>query len=80
MLNAPTTVVRSVMLRLAAAVGLALIPVHTSALAADARPDFAGKLPAHVGEWKKPTKPALYDESRLVADASAKRTWLLVLA
>jgi len=33
MLNAPTTVVRSVMLRLVAAVGLALIPVHTSALA-----------------------------------------------
>lgn len=65
MLNAPTTVVRSVMLRLVAAVGLALIPVHTSALAADARPDFAGKLPAHVGEWKKPTKPALYDRKTL---------------
>jgi hypothetical protein len=64
MLNLPTAMGRTV-LRLVAAAGLALILVHPSALAVDARPDFAGKLPAQVGAWKKPAKPALYDRKTL---------------
>jgi hypothetical protein len=64
MFNTPTTATSRVILGLIAA-GLALLPAHTSALAADGRPDFAGKLPAHVGEWKKPAKPVLYDRKTL---------------
>ena len=54
----------AIMLRLAAAV-LSLTLVRTSALAAEARPDFAAKLPAQVGAWKKPAKPVLYDRKSL---------------
>jgi hypothetical protein len=61
MLNTPTTT----MLRLVAATGLALLSVSTPALAADEMPDFSGKLPTHVGEWKKPAKPARYDRKTL---------------
>jgi hypothetical protein len=65
MSNAPTTMIPTALLLVLAAAGLALVAVPTSALAADARPDFAGKLPANVGEWKKPAKPALYDRKTL---------------
>lgn len=54
-----------VVLCLAAAAALSLIPIRTSALAADVRPDFAAKLPARVGAWKKPARPALYDRKTL---------------
>ena len=64
MLNPPTAMGCTV-LRLVAAAGLGLILVHPSALAIDARPDFSGKLPAQVGEWKKPAKPVLYDRKTL---------------
>jgi hypothetical protein len=53
------------MLRLAAAAALALTLGRTSALAAEARPDFAAKLPARVGAWKRPARPVLYDRKSL---------------
>jgi hypothetical protein len=52
-------------LRLAAVAALSLILVRTSALAVEARPPFAAKLPARVGVWKKPARPALYDRKTL---------------
>jgi hypothetical protein len=64
MLN-PAVAMGCTLLRLAAAAGLALILVQPSALAVEARPDFASRLPAQVGDWKKPTKPALYDRKTL---------------
>jgi hypothetical protein len=39
--------------------------VTTSAASAEASPDFAAKLPAQVGEWKKPAKPTFYDKKTL---------------
>ena len=65
MFNAPTTVICAMILRLVAATGLALLSVSTPAFAADEMPDFSGKLPAHVGEWKKPAKPERYDRKTL---------------
>jgi hypothetical protein len=54
-----------VTLRLVTAIVLTLLAVRTSALAAEEKPDFAAKLPAQVGEWKKPLKPVLYDRKTL---------------
>jgi hypothetical protein len=65
MLNASTIVTRPRRVRLVAAALLAPVWLPASALAADAQPDFAGKLPARVARWNKPAKPALYDRKTL---------------
>jgi hypothetical protein len=52
-------------LGLAAIAAMSLFRAPTSALAADRKPDFAAKLPAQVGEWKKPAQPARYDRNTL---------------
>ena len=46
-------------------VALALLISQGAALAAEATPDFFAKLPARVGEWKKPARPMLYDRKTL---------------
>jgi hypothetical protein len=42
-----------------------LMSVPASSLKAESNPDFAAKLPAQVGEWKKPSKPELFDRRTL---------------
>ena len=53
------------MLRLVAMIALSLTGTGASALAAGASVEFAAKLPAQVGEWKKPPKPVVYDRETL---------------
>jgi hypothetical protein len=52
-------------IRLAVVAGVLLMLVRPFASAAEATPDFAARLPAQVGEWKKPAKPVLYDRKTL---------------
>jgi hypothetical protein len=54
-----------VALRLIAIATAALSARQISAFAADVRPDFPARLPAQVGDWKKPAKPELYDRKTL---------------
>jgi hypothetical protein len=42
-----------------------VILAGVSAPAAQAKPDFSAKLPAQVGEWRRPAKPVLYDRKSL---------------
>ncbi len=53
------------LVRLASVAALSLIRPGSPALAAEAKPDFAAKLPAQVGAWKKPARPARYDRKTL---------------
>jgi hypothetical protein len=49
----------------AAAAAWLLLLLWVPALAGDARPDFATKLPPQVGAWKKPARPVRYDRQTL---------------
>jgi hypothetical protein len=60
-LNASTIVACPGRVRLVTVGALARVWLPPSALAADAGPDFGGKLPAQIAAWEKPAKPALYD-------------------
>lgn len=42
-----------------------LTGLSTVVLASDGEPDFAARLPAQVGEWRKPAKPIYYDRKTL---------------
>ena len=56
---------RSTTVCLAITATVSLILVRTLSFAAEANPDFSARLPAQVGEWKKPTKPVCYDRQTL---------------
>ena len=64
MLNASTIVACTRRGRPITAAVLALVWFPTSALAADARPDFAGKLPSHIAAW---SSPATWSVSKPIA-------------
>src|SRR5512141_1189010 len=52
-------------LRWVAMIAVSLTELGTSALAAGTDVDFAARLPAQVGAWKKPPKPVVYDRDNL---------------
>jgi hypothetical protein len=53
------------MLRVAVATVLSLTLVWTMVFADEPKSDIAAALPARVGQWKKPDKPALYSRDTL---------------
>ena len=65
MLNAFVAPMHAPLLRIVVAAALSLTGLPTVALAADGEPDFATRLPAQVGEWRKPAKPVYYERKTL---------------
>lgn len=65
MLGVPVAPMRAPLLLAVAAVAPLVTGPSTVALAADGEPDFATKLPARVGERRKPAQPIYYDRKTL---------------
>ena len=65
MLGVPVTPMHAPSLLTVVAVAPLLTGLPTVALAADGEPAFATRLPAQVGEWRKPAKPIYYDRKTL---------------
>lgn len=65
MLGVPVAPMHAPLLLTVAAVAPLLTGPSTVVLAADGEPAFATRLPARVGEWRKPAQPIYYDRKTL---------------